>query len=100
LNKAAIWENNSDPLAGNTVVSDGTSRATVVLKFVFTEPSSGHTCTLQMSQVQLKNPKPMRDKDYVRVEADFTAEANTTDAVGGGYSPIKTTTVNAINATY
>ena len=97
-----IWEptSGSDPLAGATVLADGVARATLVVQLVFTEPSTGHTCTLHMNQCQLKMPKPDRSKAWYQIEAEFTAEANTTDAVGGGYSPLKSTTVNAISGAY
>ena len=73
------------------------------VSLVFTDSSSGHQVTAQMSQVQFHDPKRDRSKAYVEVDATFTAEANTTDAVsaaGGGYSPIKLTATNAVSAVY
>lgn len=74
-----------------------------VVSLLFTEPSTGHQVTVQMSQVQFHDPKRDRSKAYVEVDSNFTAEANTTDAVsgaGGGYSPIKITATNAVSAAY
>jgi len=52
-----------------------------------------------MTKVQFHDAKRMRDKHYVEVDANFTAEANTTDAVTG-YSPIQIACKNAISTTY
>jgi hypothetical protein len=52
-----------------------------------------------MSAVQFQNVKRTRGKEYVEVEVEFTASANTTDAVTG-YAPISATIVNAIATAY
>ena len=75
----------------------------VPVSLVFTDPVSAHQITVQMSSVQFMDPKRDRSKAYVEVDAAFEAAANTTDAVsggGGGYSPIKITTTNAVSAVY
>lgn len=90
----------AEPFVVATVILDATTRVTNVLKLVFTEPVSGHNMTLQMSQVQLKMPDPMRDKAYMRIACEYAAEANTTDAVNGGYAPLKSATVNAVSTQY
>lgn len=71
-----------------------------VLKMKFTDPVSTDTVTFQMSAAQLKTPKVTSDKAWEEITANFVANANSTDAVDGGYAPIKTTTTNAQKTPY
>lgn len=65
----------------------------------FTDPSSSHTLLAQMSKVQFMNPTEDRGDIYVKVNVDFEAIANSTDAASG-FSPIKFVVVNAASTTY
>jgi hypothetical protein len=84
---------------GDQTITDGTTRITLPLDFKFVEQTSGHYIDLHMSQAQIKDPKLNWGKDYVGVDANFQAEANTTDALVG-YSPIKTVTSNSVATSY
>ena len=61
----------------------------------FTEPTTTYTTVVTMTSVQFHDAKRTRDKAYVEVEANFTANANTTDAVSG-FSPIKIVAQNLV----
>lgn len=82
--------------AGNSVLADGTSRATKVVVLTLTEPVSGHSIAFTMSKLQYTDPKINRGNNYVAVDTSFMAEANTTDA-SSGYSPIKIVTTNGVS---
>jgi hypothetical protein len=98
---SAVYENTADPLAGATIITAGTTRVITPVTFTFTEPVSGHTCLLQMSQCQLMNPKITRDATYGKIEFDFSAEANTTDTtVTHHFAPITTVITNGQAAIY
>ena len=66
-----------------------------VVALTFTEPSTSTTTIITMSQVQFHDAKRDRGKAFVEVEAQFTAQANATDA-DTGYSPIKIVSTNSI----
>jgi hypothetical protein len=85
---------------GDQTLTDGTTRLTVPLDFKFSEETTGHYIDFHMSQAQLNAPKLNFSKDYIAVDANFKAEGNTTDAVNGGYSPIKTVTSNGQSTAY
>ena len=70
------------------------------LTFTLTEPVSSHSVAFQMSKVQLKNPVIDSSEAWLKISLDFTAEANTTDAVLGSFSPILFTAVNGQAAAY
>ena len=61
----------------------------------FTEPTTTYTTIVTMTSVQFQDAKRTRDKAYVEVEANFTANANTTDAASG-FSPIKIVAQNLV----
>ena len=61
----------------------------------FTEPTTTYTTIVTMTSVQFHDAKRTRDKAYVEVEANFTANANTTDAASG-FSPIKIVAQNLV----
>ena len=88
----------TDPLllAANSKIALTQNTKAVVL--TFTEPTTTYTTIVTMSQVQFHDAKRTRDKAYVEVDANFTAQANTTDA-DSGYSPIAIVSQNAV-ATY
>lgn len=89
--------------SGDNTILDGTTRVTLPLNFKFVEQTSGHYIQLQMTQVQLKEPKLNWGQDYVSVDANFQAEANGTDVQsisGGSYSELKSLTSNAQSTAY
>ena len=53
-----------------------------------------------MSAMQLEDPVITVGKSYVEIEANFTAIADTTDQVTGGYSPISSLVTNAQTTQY
>jgi hypothetical protein len=78
----------------------GLVRLPLPVTIVFTDPNLGHSLELQMSAVQFKNPVIERGKKHLEVSADYTAIANTTDAIATGWSPIKTIATNAVATAY
>ena len=71
------------------------------MSLTFTDPSditsaTNHSIKFQMSDVQFHSPKRSVGKDFVELTVDFDAQANTSDATNGGYSPIKATVKNAV----
>lgn len=70
-----------------------------VVTITYTEPQTGHSVYLQLSQVQFLQPKTAGDQPYMRVTTNFNAEANTTDAVTS-YSPMTASVTNALSAQY
>lgn len=96
---SAVVASNADPFTiGGSAY--GLYRQQIPVVIVFTDPVTSHTVTLQMSTVQFEEPKRNVGKVYTSMDLNFTAIANTTDAVASGYSPIKTTTVNAVSTAY
>lgn len=97
--------------ATNDPWSTGTSaqaltRSPQTLNITFTDPNdqggtptTQHSIAFQMSAVQFQDVKRTRGKEYTEVEVTFTANANATDSISG-FSPIKTTTINAISTAY
>ena len=69
------------------------------LTLTFTDPSSSHTCLLQMSKVQFTDPKISRGQAWDQIDVTLKIVANTTDA-STGYSPIKAVVTNAQSASY
>jgi hypothetical protein len=87
-------------LANDPTLANALSYDKQKLIFTFTDPVSSHSLTFQMSQVQFTDPKVVRGKTYVEVETDMEAEANATDATGGGYSPVLFKATNAQSSAY
>ena len=69
----------------------------VILKF--TDPATGYYVQFQMSAVQLENPVIDQSKAFLSLTSDFTAVANTTDAITG-YAPILATISNNVATAY
>lgn len=68
------------------------------LSFDFAQ-GSGVEVKFAMSKVAYTNAAIARDKDYIGLECDFTAIANSTDVgTSAGFSPIKATLKNALAA--
>jgi hypothetical protein len=84
----------------DATLTEGTTRDPMAVLLGFTEPQSMHAVWVQMSQVQFKDPKRKEGKPQVQVDTAFDAEANTTDAVSGGYAAVQITIANAVTTTY
>lgn len=74
------------------------NQQSVVLRF--TDPATNYYVQFQMSNVQLESPVIDQSKNYISLQANFVAVANTTDQVSGGYSPIKAVISNNISTAY
>ena len=86
---------------GSTAYGLYRGASNIPLSLTFTDPSditsaTNHSIKFQMSDVQFHSPKRSVGKDFVELTVDFDAQANTTDATNGGYSPIKATVKNAV----
>lgn len=94
-----VTEGTTDPfiIGGSAYGLYDNNIATVI---TLTDPVTSHSVAFQMTAVQFHDVKRNRGKQYVETEVNFTASANTTDAVSGGYSSIKTTTINGVSTTY
>jgi hypothetical protein len=95
-----IVDSNSDPFStGATPTALNRHQQSNVL--VFTDPNSAtpSVLTLTMSKAQFKAPKRTMSKAYIQIETEFTAVANSTDAISG-YAPIAWTMSNAVSAAY
>lgn len=86
-------------LADDTTMAAGLTYDHQVCNITFTDPVSGHSVYLQMSQVQFMQPKVARDQPYTRVTCNFSGEANPTDAVSS-YSPLTARVTNALSTAY
>jgi len=87
--------------ASQTFFANSLTRAQQAVVLLFTDPVSSHSVKFQMSACQFEAPQIKQSgKAYIQLDANFTAVANTTDAVNGGFSPITTVTTNAISAAY
>ena len=92
----------NDPIMTTAGSTGGTAntQGTQAVVLTFTEPATSHTVAFTMSAVQFFEPSRKRDKSYVEVETKFEALANSTDAVAGGFAPIKTVLSNSVAAVY
>jgi Phage tail tube protein len=86
--------------AGEPYYAAALTRNQQSVKVQLTDPATGYNVLLQMSNVQLEAPVIDQSKAYVTLSANYVAVANTTDAVGGGYSPIKVIATNGVSTTY
>ena len=82
----------------------GLTRSPQAISITLTDPNDAtsgtqHSANFTMTTAQIQNVKRTRGKEYTEIEVEFTASANTTDAVTG-YSPIQTTFVNATSGAY
>jgi len=99
----AVVDSTSDSWSTGTGAT-ALTRAPQTMTITLTDPNDAtsgtqHSIEFQMSQVQFMNPKRTTSKEYTEIEVEFTAVANTTDAVSG-YAPIKTITTNGISTAY
>lgn len=98
---SCIFDSGSDPLIGNTLLAAATTRTPLVVDYLFTEPTSGDTMTLQMSQVQFMTPKISRTDSMVKIDAEWSAEANETDALTTAtFAPMRAIVTNSHSTTY
>ena len=86
-------------LADDLTQINGLTYFKQAVTLTFTDPVSAHSVFFQMSRVQFKDPKIVRDQPYVRATVSFAGEANSTDATSG-YSPITTRVTNAVSSAY
>jgi hypothetical protein len=97
----AIFDSISDPLAGNVLLAAATTRTPLAVKYIFTEPTSGDTMTLRMSQTQFMTPKITRNESYVSIEAEWSAEANNTDSLTANtFAPVRAIVQNEVSTAY
>ena len=85
---------------GETFYANALTRAQQQVLVRMTDPATGYNVLLQMSAVQLESPVIDQGKAYIALSANFVAVANTTDAVNGGYSPIKAIVTNGVSTSY
>lgn len=81
---------------GTNYNAQALTRNQQLLQLQVTDPVTNYYSYFQMSAAQLENPVITVGKAYLTLESAFTAVANTTDAVNGGYSPILTKTYNNV----
>ena len=85
---------------GETFYANALTRAQQQVLVRMTDPATGYNVLLQMSAVQLESPVIDQGKAYIALSANFVAVANTTDAVNGGYAPIKAVVTNGVSTSY
>jgi hypothetical protein len=91
----------SDPFSiGGSAYALYRSGSNIPMTLTFTDPAditsgTNHSVKYQMSDVQFHDVKRSVGKDYVELTVTFDAQANTTDAANGGYSPLKAIVKNA-----
>jgi len=85
---------------GETFYASALTRNQQQVLVSMTDPVTGYNVLLQMSAVQLEAPQIDQGKAYIALTANFVAVANTTDAVNGGYAPIKTVVTNGTSSAY
>ena len=85
---------------GETFYANALTRAQQQVLVRMTDPATGYNVLLQLSAVQLEAPVIDQGKSYIALSANFVAVANTTDAVNGGYSPIKAIVTNGTSTSY
>jgi len=86
--------------AGETNYANALTRDPQQLILQFTDPATSNYVSFQMDSIQLESPTIEQSKAFISLNTKFTAIANTTDQTSGGYSPIKTVTLNAVSAAY
>lgn len=96
---SAVVATNADPftIGGSAYALYRQQKATVL---TFSNPNTTGSVALTMTSVQFSEPKRKVDGEYTKLDVNFTALADTTDATAGGYSPIKTVTTNSISSAY
>ena len=94
----------SDPFSiGSSAYALYRAASSIPMTLTFTDPAditsaTNHSVKYQMSDVQFHDVKRSVGKDYVELTVTFDAQANTTDAANGGYSPLKAVVKNATSA--
>lgn len=83
----------------DTTMTDGLTYDKQTVTLSFTDPVSSHIVAWTMSQVQFKEPKVDRGKDYVTITTNFEAESDPTDAASG-FAPMKWTITNSQSTAY
>jgi len=86
--------------SGDTTLTTALATGTIPVILNLVDPNTGHFVHLQMSAVQLYDPKRTEGKIYTEVATSFVAEGNATDAVTGGEAQIVATVGNAQSAAY
>ena len=86
---------------GSTAYGLYRGASNIPMTLTFTDNADGVSPTynkivMQMSDVQFSNPKRSVGKDYVELTVDFDAQANLTDKISTGYSPLKVTVTNNV----
>jgi hypothetical protein len=94
----------NDPFSiGSSAYALYRASASLPMTLTFTDPAditsaTNHSVKYQMSDVQFHDVKRSVGKDYVELTVSFDAQANTTDAANGGYSPVKAIVKNATSS--
>lgn len=100
----AVVNSNADPFStGSTAYALTRNPQAVVI--TLTDPNDAtagtqHSIAFTMSTVQFHDVKRTVGKQYTSLEVSFTANANTTDKMVSGYSPIKTVSTNGTSTVY
>jgi hypothetical protein len=86
----------------NTELASFLAATAVSLDYKWVNPAvPAESLVLHGTTVKLKAAKPaVRGKEWIEQEYQTVWLPNTTDAVAGGRSPIKTTTINAVSTAY
>jgi hypothetical protein len=100
----AIVNSNNDVWSTGTN-AEALTRSPQAVVITLTDPNDStssvqHSVSFTMTAAQFYNVKRVRSKEYTEIEVEFTANANSTDASGTGYSPISATIVNAQSTAY
>lgn len=85
--------------SGDPTIVDATIRDQQAMNVTFTDPVSTDNCELQMSAIQMMNPTIEPGQQWLQVGADYTANADTTDAISG-YSSLLSITNNHVSSAY
>lgn len=100
----ALVASNADPFSTPTATGYALTRSPEAVVITLTSPNditsaTNHSIQFTMSAVQFENVKRTRTKDYVELEVEFTANANSTDAATG-FSPLQAVVINGQSAAY
>jgi hypothetical protein len=86
--------------SGNPYFWQTLLRQEQAFRFLFTDPFSSYSIAFNMSACQLENAVIDQSKNWISMSADLMAVGNTTDAIGGGFSPISAIVINNISTAY
>ena len=96
---------NADPFSISTTTGYALTRITKAVVITLTDPNDINTAihdsvSFQMTACQFQNVKRVQSsKNYLTLEVEFNAEANTTDTASGS-APLTFTGVNGISAAF